>query len=514
MIAESKKGLALPLKPGALPLLTRINDFLSQHGIRGYIVGGFIRDAVLGRDTADIDIAISADAIKVTPELATALNGKYIPLDEINRISRVIMKEAGRDTIQWQIDFSTISGGIEHDLKRRDFTIDAMAVRLDGITLDAADAELIDPFNGLADIRRRVIKAVSDDAFESDALRLLRGARLAAELDFTIDPHTEALIKQHCRLISDVAGERIREELLRLLAIPGGGQIIIYLDELGLLNAIIPELTQAKGVVQPSEHKWDVFNHSVKTVDAIDFVLRYGSWEYTGNDILDYVPWTAEIERHFNSRVGGGTRRLLLKLAALLHDVAKPQTKAVDEQGRTRFFGHAIEGAGAATGIMERLRFSTKEIKLVSGVIYHHLRPVQTCQDELPTRKAIYRYFRDTGDVAIDTLFFSLADHLATRGADLVINNWRQHTELIEYIITQHEKQGSTTKPSKIISGYDIMKNFNLAPGQKIGELLEAVREAQASADIATKEEALSYVNRLLAGEKPGSHEKETGLDL
>ena len=510
MIAESKKCLALPLKLGVLPLLTGINDFLTEHGIQGYIVGGFIRDVLLGRDTADIDIALSTDALNVTPELATVLGGKHITLDESNRISRVIVNGAARDTDQWQIDFSTITGGIEHDLKRRDFTIDAMAIRIDRVIARVTDSELIDPFNGLADIHHKVIRAVSDDIFESDALRLLRGVRLAAELGFTISRQTEALTRQHCHLIAAVAGERVREELLKLLAVPATGHFILYLDGLGLLTTLIPELAQTKGVDQPGEHRWDVFNHSVKTVTAVDFVLRHGNWEYADNGILDCVPWSAELERHFNSKVSGGsTHRLLLKLAALLHDIAKPQTKTIDDQGKARFFGHAIEGAKIAADILERLRFSTREIKLVAGVVRHHLRPVQTCQDELPSQRAIYRYFRDTEEAAIDALFFSLADHLATRGSNLDMTNWSRHAALIEHVLTQHDKQESITAPPKIISGYDIMNTYNLAPGHKIGELLEAVREAQASADIVTREEALSYINRLLAGEISDSRDRK-----
>lgn len=506
MIAEGKKVLLLPLEPGVLPLLTGINDFLTQHGVQGYIVGGFVRDTILGRDTADIDIALTTDALEITPGLATAIGGRYIPMDETNRISRIVIKNAPHDEIKWQIDFSTITDGIQQDLKERDFTIDAIAVRLEDITCGITDIEPVDPFDGLQDIDKRVIKVVSDDSFQSDALRLLRGVRLSVELGFTIDSHTEELMQQQCHLITNVAGERIREELLKLLATPDTGNLIFYLDELGLLTAIIPELAQTIGVDQPKEHHWNVFKHSVKTVDAIGFVLKQGNWEHANKKILDCMSWSTELEQHFNSKVSGGsTRYLLLKLTALLHDIAKPQTKAVDEKGKTRFLGHAIEGAEIVADILERLRFSAKEIKLVVGVVRHHLRPVQTCQDELPSRKAIYRYFRDTEDAAIDTLFFSLADHLATRGPNLNVANWQQHAALIEHILTRHEEQENITSPPKIISGYDIMNNFNLDPGQKIGELLEAVREAQASKEIAGKEEALSYVKRLLGRDESSS---------
>jgi poly(A) polymerase len=501
MTIVSKKDLTLSLNPKVVLLLIQIEDFLTKHGIQGYIVGGFVRDVLLNRETADVDIALSSNALKVAPEIAIALGGKYVLLDKVNKVGRVILKETAHDKSQWQIDLSTIRDGIEQDLRRRDFTIDAMAISLNSIIEGKTTAEIIDPFNGWEDLRQGVIRNFGHKSFESDALRMLRGVRLASELGFTISQHTEELIRQKCQLIIGIASERVREELLRLLAASRTGQHLLYLDDLGLITALIPELAQARGLEQPKEHFWDVFQHSVKAVDAVDFILRQGDWEYAGNEALSFIPWSAELEQHFNSKVSSGsTRRLLLKLAALLHDIAKPQTKIIDEKGRTRFYGHAREGAQIATTILERLRFSTKEVKLVAGVVRYHLRPVQISQNELPSQRAIYRYFRDSGEAAIDTLFFSLADHLATRGPNLDMANWRQHANLIDYILTQRFKQESIAIPSKLINGHDLIKNFDLAPGPKVGELLKAVREAQASAEVTTREEAISYVNYLLTG--------------
>jgi poly(A) polymerase len=345
-----------------------------------------------------------------------------------------------------------------------------------------------------------VVRAVSEKAFTSDALRLLRAVRLASELGFNISQETEAQIKCHAHLITGVAGERIREELLRLLAAPKTEQLLLYLDNLGLLTALISELAHTKGVEQPREHAWDVFNHSVKTAAAVDFVLRQGDWQYAGGEeVLKLVPWSAELSEHFNQKVSSGsTRRLLLKLAALLHDIAKPQTKIIDERGRTRFLGHPGEGAPIAAHVLERLRFSSKEVKLAAGIVRYHLRPVQMSRGELPSRRAIYRYFRDTGEVAIDTLFFSLADHLATRGPDLDMANWQEHTNIVAHVLSQRSRQNGVVSPPKLINGHDLISNFNLTPGPEIGKLLEAVCEAQASGEVSNREEALSYVKGLL----------------
>jgi len=358
---------------------------------------------------------------------------------------------------------------------------------------------LIDPFNGWDDLYQGVVRVVAESVFESDAARLLRAVRLAAEFGFSIDRETEALIRRYSHLIASVAGERVREELLQLLAIPRAEQILPHLDELGLLTAMIPELTQTKGVIQPKEHFWDVFYHSVETAAVVDFLLRQGTWEYANEEVLAIAPWSPVLAQHFDLEVShGSTRRLLLKLAALLHDIAKPQTKAVDAGGRMRFLGHAKEGATVAVNILQRLRFSAKETKLVEIMVRYHLRPTQMSQDELPSHRAIYRYFRDAGDAGIDILFLSLADHLATRGPHLNLTQWQEHAQVVQYILTQRFQEESRVAPPKLVSGHDLINIFGMSPGPKIGEVLEAVREAQAAGEITTREEALSYIRDYL----------------
>ena len=511
------KDLELFVEPSASKLLTRVSHLLTEQGIQAYLIGGFVRDMLLGRDTADIDIAVAADALEVAPKVAAALGGKHVLLDEVNRVSRVILNNGVTATRKkWELDFSTLKGSnIEQDLAQRDFTIDAMAVDLGKVMPHAPSKErrlsrenkvplilpeLIDPFKGWDDLHQGVLRAVTEKAFPADPVRLLRAVRLAAEFGFSIDRDTETLIRHYCQLISGAAGERVREELLLLLAMPRAGQLLAYLDELGLLTAMIPELAQAKGIEQSGAHFWDVFQHSIMTVSAVDFILREGTWEYGGAEVLAAVPWSDALSQHFNQEVSGGyTRKPILRLAALLHDIAKPQTKAIDEKGRTRFLGHAQEGAAIAVGILERLRFSSKVIKLVEVMVKHHLRPVQTAQHELPSRRAIYRYFRDTGEAGIDLLFFSLADHLATRGQHLDLADWQEHTQMVDYILTRHSEEENLTVPPKLIDGDDLISIFALSPGPEIGEILEAVREAQAAGEVATREVALAYVEHRLA---------------
>ena len=271
--------------------MAEVERFFDERQIEAYVVGGFVRDMLAGRTTADIDIAVSGDALKTAREMAEAVGGKFVLLDEANRIARVVLLQEkiplrpGLDETsvrgpaaakRWYVDLSTIDGDIQNDLARRDFTIDAMAVNLKTFIEDRETLQVIDPFNGQDDLKNRMIRVFDDTALASDPARLMRAVRLAAELEFSISAETEKLIKMHHTAISGVAGERVREELVRILNHPSAGKIMRYLDNLGLLTAIIPELEPSRGFEQPKEHHWDVLNHSLETVRAVDFLLRQG----------------------------------------------------------------------------------------------------------------------------------------------------------------------------------------------------------------------------------------------
>jgi poly(A) polymerase len=484
----------LTIKPEASRLLSEISRLLAKKHIPAYIVGGFIRDTLLGCPTADIDIAIDGDALEIAADIANALNAKFFSLDDINLIGRVILPDG-----KWQVDFSTFNGDIRQDLARRDFTIDAMAIEL-GINFTPKN--IIDPFNGQDDLKHRLIRVVDDNTFQSDAVRLLRAVRLSTELNFRIENATEKLISQESTLITKVAGERVREELLRLLNIKGAGERLFYLDKLGLLTALVPELAASKGVEQPLEHAWDVFDHSLQTVASVEAVLRESPWEYADKAVISMVPWSEQLKSHFDREISSGsTGRSMLKLAALFHDIAKPQTKTIEAE-RTRFLGHADIGAATAVVIMERLRFSNREIELVALLVKYHLRPTQMSHSGMPTDRAIYRYFRDTGEAGIDLLYLCLADHLAARASALNIVEWQEHCRMTDYVLTKHFTEEKLSAPPKILDGHDIIKIFQLEPGPKVGELLEALKEAQAAGEIATREQAVQYIRDLLSKKK------------
>ena len=494
-MVEKERRLTVDAK--IFETLSRVMAFLSQRSVESYLTGGFVRDALLGRPSADIDIVVGGGAMRLASELASAFEGKYVPLDETNEIARVVL--SGQRPVH--IDLSTMHGSIKQDLALRDFTIDAVALDLGEI--EEPSPTFVDPYGGRQDMERRLVRSISEEAFSRDPARLLRGPRLVAELGFCLDSETKAQIKRHHQLIAGVAAERVRDELCRLLVVPKAAESLRLLDELGLLLVIIPELAATKGVQQPKEHFWDVFEHSIETVAAVEFLLRIEGSAYYAEQALAFAPWLPELKGYFEEEVSSGhNRKTLLKLAALLHDLAKPRTKFIDEKGKMRFLGHAKDGAAVASDIMARLRFSSREKEMVGEMVAHHMRPGQIMGEGLPTRRAIYRYFRDTGEVGIDTIFLNLADHLAARGPRLDLEDWQEHAQNMAYVLEERLREESIVLPSKLINGNDLIDIMGLRPGPQIGVLLEAVREAQAAGEITTREEALSYVRQRLSSER------------
>jgi len=485
----------LHLPPSMRQLLSELAALLSARGVEAYATGGFIRDALLGVDTDDLDISVRADPMKLGPELADAFGGNYFPLDADRGHVRVLLPK-----YDVHLDLRPLAGSLVEDLLARDYTVDAMAAPLPEVA--AGSAELTDPAGGLDDLRKRTIRLVSEEAPVTDPLRLLRAVRLAVQLDFDIEPETSDAIRRHSGLLAEVAAERQRAELVQMLRTNRAATAMRLLDEVDLLDRLLPEAAVMREVEQPKEHNWNVFGHSLAAVEALDTML--GADEPDGEpgaslwrELWAQLDWWDGSRDYFRAQIVPNTPRCaLLKLAGFLHDVGKPQTKTFEEGGRMRFFGHAHAGAEIAARAMRRLRFSSHEVTLVRAMIEAHLRPLQMAQQGAPTRKAIYRFFRDTGGAGIDTLFLSLADHLGTVGPRVNLDGWRQHVALVSYVIQQGLEGGEVVDPPKLIAGEDIMDALGVPPGPLLGELLEEIREAQASGEVTTPDEAIALVRR------------------
>ena len=477
-------------------------DKLAAHcaslGTDAYLVGGFVRDWLISaRPGRDIDIAVSGDPGTIAQGIARKFGGKVVPLGLAHGVVRVVVPNDGASSpgespdfspndAPWTIDVDGFSGSIEDDLNRRDFSINAMAVPLaDWPSPDS----IIDPLGGRADLAHKTVRALGATVFQDDPGRLLRAIRLAAQLKFRVEPGTSKLIAANAPLLAGVSPERVREEFLNILSLDGAKGQLEVMDHFGLFELVIPELQSAKGVDQPNMHYWDVWGHTMHTVEAAELVTK----GHQNSPIYTCVPWTSESEAHFNQQATDGhTRRTLLKLAALFHDVAKPQTKSLDDTGRTRFFGHSEQGAEIVAKRLGQLRVSSRGIEMVAKMVQQHLRPTNMKDgDDWPTNRAIHRYFRDVGDVAIDTLYLCLADYLGAKGPGLVHEDWLNHARMVGHILHVGTSEPVSPTTTRLITGHDLMTHFNLQPGPEIGAALERVEEARAAGEIETKEQAL-----------------------
>jgi poly(A) polymerase len=484
---------------GLLNVLAKLKEFFSAHRYPAFLVGGYLRDSLLSLPPErDLDIAVLGDSQQIGRELAQAMGGVFVPLGPAHGIARVVLTdpESGAMGSQWTVDLAGFSGSIEEDLARRDFTIDALALPVQGWASPAPLDQVIDPFNGRQDLGQKRIRAVTPGAFQDDPGRLMRAVRLAAGLGFRLEPETARLVRGEAHRVTQVSGERVRDELLAILSLDGARGHLEVLDRLDLLCRIIPELAETKGVGQPKEHYWDVWGHLLQTVETAERITK----GHQNSPVYSLVYWTAETNAHFSQEISDGhTRKTLLKLAALFHDISKPQTKQKDETGRTRFPGHSELGSAVTAQRLTQLRFGSRGIATVTKIIEGHLRPNHMMQGvEQPTNRAIHRFFRDLGDAAIDTLYIALADYLGAKGPELDLDDWSNHARMVAHVLQVGMQPPSSKEASRPVNGHDLMKHFNLEPSPLIGMILASIEEAWAAGEIATREEALASAAKAL----------------
>ena len=503
-------------------ILTEVAQFFAarfpQREEAAFLVGGFLRDclrsgAVPEGDELppDLDIAVprlGMELMGLGRELADRLDGAYVSLSPTRNVCRIVA-ETSRETDgpgterrqQHIIDLAGFfaSDPIEDDLARRDFTINALALPLSrwrpGPASEWADS-VIDPFGGRADLAQQRLRALSPDVFRSDPGRLLRAVRLAGQLRLRLEPETARLIRQNAPLLERVSPERVRDQFLLILAGDGARGQLEVLDRLDLLCRVIPELAATKGVDQTRAHYWDVWNHLLHTVEFVELVTR----GHQHSAIYSLAPWTEESAGYFAQEVSDGhSRRTLLKLAALLHDIAKPQTKKPDATGRIRFLGHSELGADMARTRLQQLRLSSRGTELVAQMVRHHLRPAQLRnQGQTPSLRAIHRYYREVKDAAVDTVYLALADYLAAKGPEIAAEQWAEHARMLTYVLQVGPWQAPARGPARLVTGHDLMEGLGLPPGPRLGRLLEQIDEAQAAGEVSTREEALALAKSLV----------------
>lgn len=491
-----------------LHLLQQTAHFFREQHSQAYLVGGSVRNLLFGETCVDWDIVTEGDAPLLACRLANALGGFFAPMHE--KASRVVVKREHGDVV---LDIAPLHGNtIEADLSERDFTINAIALPLDALVQlleTGAAPTLIDPFQGASDLAARTLRVVSPTVFQHDPLRLLRAVRFRMRYALTLDPQTDHLLKRDASLLPQVAPERIHDELYLILSPNGATERLRFLDEHGLLTVLIPEFIPARGMLQPGLHHWDVFEHSLEAVAALE---RLAATLQQSPEAVLHSPLERNVEQcdnlteisillHEAQEQGIFQFDALtappLKLAALLHDIGKTVTRTVDEEGAIRFYGHPQAGVPLAQQIMKRLHTSTRDSRLVQQVCAHHMRPGQLSYETL-TPRAIRRYFVDLGHTGIYVALISLSDHLAMRGPEPLTAAWTRHLTTVRHLLARYIRERERVIPPRLIQANELIQRLNIAPGPLVGQLLEAIAEAQAEGNVHSKDEALWLAEELL----------------
>lgn len=448
---------------------------------RAWLVGGTLRDRLLGRETLDIDVVVEGDVRNAARKLGRAAGGASFELSDQYGAWRVVARDRS-----WQVDVVPLQGGsLEADLAARDLTVNAMAEPVGG-------GDLIDPHGGAADLGARRLRMVSSAAFDADPLRALRVARLATELGFSVEANTAAAAAQRAPLLPAVAPERVFAELKRVVGSRDPLRGLALMDELSLTAYVLPEFDALRGVGQSRYHHRDVHGHTLEVLQHVvdlerDPGIVFGADLGPRVEALLAEPLADELTR-------GGA----LRLGALLHDAAKPQTRTDFGEGRVGFPGHDSAGADLARDVLGRLRASERLRAHVAALTRHHLRLGFLVRDMPLDRRAEYRYLEACAPVAADVTLLSVADRLATRGrkADVAIE---RHVGLARQLLVAALDRRDAGSVAPLVRGDELAAEVGIEPGPQLGVLLAEIAEARYAGEIASRAEAISLARAALS---------------
>lgn len=469
-----------------MKILEDLLDLVVRRKSEAYLVGGCVRDRLLHRERYELDVAVVGSASRLARELADESGGSFYVMDEENDVARVVFDAVGA---HHHLDIARVRGeSIEQDLATRDFTVNAMAIDISGGSV--SDSHLIDPFYGLKDLEGRRLRAVARSVFENDPVRLLRGVRFEATLGFSLDPETETIIRDDAHRVVDASSERVRDEFFKILSSESVIRNLSRLEELGLLQFILPEVTAMKGVLQPLPHTYDVYEHSLQAVGALEDLER--------SHFLTIAEgaFSEQLELHFGETLTGERRRgTLLRFALLLHDTGKSRARTEESDGRVRFLGHEEGGAKIAVQVMRRLRFSNEEIDLVSSIARQHLRPILLAASTDVSDRAVYRFFRATGKAGVDVAIHSWCDQRATYGqSEYEVPEAELQAVIARLLDRFYHAHNQIVEPPQFLDGREVMSTLGISPGPRVGEFLASLREAEAAGEITSREQAIEFI--------------------
>ncbi len=481
-----------------------------------HYVGGIVRGSLMRKDSSDIDLALPPQDVKpAAMALAKKLKAAAFEMDAEFGVWRIVTH---KDKVQ--IDLTAYQGkDLKADLLRRDFAFNSLAYPVtacpqiqikkqkDGcakIRLTKLKKDLIaDLSGGLADVANKVIRMNNARVFQDDPLRMLRAFRSAAELGFKIDEKTLKQIKKDAALIVKPAGERVQEEIIRLFATSKAHENLVLMDKYGLLTALFPELEPQRLCAEVYYGKGGVLKHTLEVFRRMEY-------------LLDNLP--KAFAKYAKKLAPVAANKPLFKMAALLHDVAKPATAKV-QGDRLRFFYHEEKGAKMAKKILERLHYSRADMRLICAMIGEHLRPSNLASNDVITDRGAFHFFRDLGEAAVPMLLLCWADYasyvtdaqlkrIMPKSADRMltiaqaqktanIGKTLRHMQVLNLLFKKFFDQPKKVRPARIITGRDVMDALSLPPSPKIGEILDAVADAQVDGTVKDRESALAFLKTL-----------------
>ncbi|GAC1437403.1 MAG: CCA tRNA nucleotidyltransferase [Solirubrobacteraceae bacterium] len=451
-------------------------------GRPAWLVGGAVRDELLGLPPAtDLDLIVEGDPAGHARAFARRCAGAPFELSEQWGAWRIVARAGG-----WQVDLNPLRGGsLEADLRGRDFTVNAIA-------RDLHSGELCDPLSGALDVERRALRLASPSALLEDPLRALRLVRLACELDLEPDQQARAAARISAAELNAVAAERVMSELVRIVAsvraVPG----MAMLRALGLSAALLPEWDALAGVEQSHFHHLDVLGHTLGVLEAAIELAAAPERLFGDAD-------GAAVRALLAEGLGGGvTRGVALRFGALLHDIAKPQTRDVLDGGRVIFPGHDAAGADTVRAILGRLRAGERLRSHVAALTEHHLRLGFLVHRMPLSRRDLHSYLRVSGSVAADVTLLSCADRLATRGRNSG-GAIARHLQLAREVIGPALHWHREGPPAPLVRGDELADAAGIPRGPRLGELLAELEAAQFAGEVRTREQAIEYARARIA---------------
>lgn len=454
-------------------LLNNISSFFDNEI---YLVGGSVRDILCGREYVDRDLIVTdEDAQVFSKKIADFFGGVLVPLDELNKIYRVVLP----DKIRYFDVTNPIEGSLEKDILRRDLTINAIAVNIKTGEVPQFCIPFID------DIKNGVLKGVRRENFTDDPLRLLRIFRFYSITGFEISDELVDIVKEYSDLLLQPAKERIEYELMKLFSGEYCHNALLKMDESGVLELLFPFVKELKQVPPNLHHHLNLFEHSIETVRQIEILYKDSS---------------EEVKEHMQRVDFGGFSRLAhLKLAAFMHDIGKFSTWTIEEDtGRHRFIKHEDVGAKMCADVLKNLSFSNKQIDYISYIIKNHMYPSAVVSSPELSEKVMMRYIRHSADNAIDNLIIAQADRLSARGELITQKIVEENISALNKMLKFYLSVKDSLKPlPKLLDGHEVMKILNIPPSEKLGQIMDSLKEAQICGDVTNKEDAINFIKNV-----------------